>query len=219
MSSLHLFGRTLLCILLSSSLQGCSAQPHASKPAQEATGSTTSQASLSAEKAEILKVVRKIYETPTRKYLCPNTTPSIKNEVHNRFADVFSAEVLEQFILMKTRCEVLASARYGFNPLDTPEAINQAYSLIYSEPFKVHTATIVEVRFRPIINDKPGAEGGAIVYLRKNKAGWRISNIESVDMLGANGFQSLIPDYPTVSNDTWADMDYSRSLVAPTPRQ
>jgi hypothetical protein len=171
------------------------------------------------DRVEIMKTVRKAYETPTQRYLCPNGSPAIRSEVKSRFVYVFSEAILDGFFSKEASCEVLASSRFGFNPLDTPEAIKQIYSLNFAEPYTLQGATLVEVRFKPIIKGKPGGEGGAIVYLNKLSGGWKIANIESAAYLGANGFQSLISDYPTLSSDVWADMDYTKSLTRPSHRQ
>lgn len=202
-------------LALQGMLGGCFAQ------AESAALTNTSAAApiiSDLDRAEILKTVRSAYDTPSQRYLCPNGGAVSRSEVKGRFANVFSEAILEGFFSKKASCEVLASSRFGFDPLDTPEAISRLYSLKFAEPYTLQGATLVEVRFRPIIKGKPGGEGGAIVYLTKLGGGWRISNIESVAYLGANGFQSLISDYPTVSSDDWADMDYSRSLARPVHR-
>ncbi len=132
---------------------------------------------------------------------------------------MFSNEVLNEFFSTAGLCYALAGARFG-SILDTPEAINQTYSVKFAEPYTLQGATLVEVRFRPIFKGKPREdEGGAIVYLKWKNGGWRIANIESVDYLGANGFASLIQGYPTVSSDVWSDMDYSKSLTRPQHRR
>lgn len=170
------------------------------------------------DRMEILKVVRVAYETPAQKYLCSGGTPAIRTTVRKRFSDVFSEEILDEYISEIARCEILANARFGFDPLDTPEAIRQNYAIKFGDPYTLQGATLVEVRFSPITQGKPGDEGGAIVYLKKINGRWKIANIESVTYLGANGFQSLILDYPTVSSDVWSDMDYSKSLTRPENR-
>ena len=195
-------------------LGGCFAQ---SEKIDSANTSVAVSVASDAERAEILQTVRKAYETPTHKYLCSSGSPASRSEVRSRFADVFSDEILDGFVSKRARCEVLASARFG-SILDTPEAIRQTYSLNFAEPYTLQGATLVEVRFRPLIKGKPGDEGGAIVYLKKLNGAWKITNIESVDYLGANGFSSLIQDYPTVSSDVWADMDYTKSLARPEHR-
>lgn len=196
-------------------LGGCFAQSEKSDPAN---ASLWVPVASDVDRVEILKIVRRAYETPAQRYLCSSGSPAIRNEVRSRFANVFSEEILDGFVSKEASCEILASARFGFNPLDTPEAIRQTYSLTFAEPYTMQGATIAEVRFRPVIKGKPGGEGGAIVYLKKLKGDWKITNIESVDFLGANGFHSLIQGYPTLSSDVWSDMDYSKSLTRPSYR-
>ncbi len=171
-----------------------------------------------ADRTEILRVVRLAYQTPAQKYLCSGGAQEIRATVRKRFSDVFSEEVLNEYISEIARCEILASARFGFDPLDTPEAIRQPYAIKFGEPYILQGATLVDVRFNPITQGQPGDEGGAIVYLKKINGSWKIANIESAGYLGANGFRSLIRGYPTVSSDVWSDMDYTKSLTRPEPR-
>jgi hypothetical protein len=171
-----------------------------------------------ADRAEILRTVRLAYETPTQKYLCSSENSAVREKVRSRFTEVFTKDILNEYFSSMALCDVLASARFG-SILDTPEAVKQTYEVKFAEPYTLQGATVVEVRFRPLFKGKLGDEGGAIVYLKKLAGGWRITNIESVDYLGANGFRSLIHGYPTVSSDVWADMDYTKSLTRPSRRQ
>ncbi len=203
-----------LCCLLG----GDSAQSEESRGAKPTLVATSASVS-SVDRVDILKVVHVAYGAPTQKFLCSPGTSAIRATVKKRFSNIFSEEILNEFFSEVAQCGILASARFGFYPLDTPEAIRQTYSLKFAEPYTLHGATLVEVRFRPIYKGKPGeGEGGAIVYLKKQAGGWRIANIESVAYLGANGFQSLILDYPTLSSDAWSDVDYTKSLTRPERR-
>ncbi len=203
-------------LALNALLGGCFAQAGKIEPANAGLAAPVAS---DVDRVEIMKTVRKAYETPAQRYLCPNGSPAVRSEVKNRFANVFSEAVLDGFFSKAANCEVLASARFGFDPLDTPESIRQTYSLKFAEPYILQGATLAEVRFSPMIKGKPGCEGGAIVYLKRLNGAWKIANIESVVCLGANGFQSLISDYPTLSSDIWADMDYTKSLTRPSHRQ
>lgn len=200
---------------LHSLLGGCFAQTGKNEPVN---ANLSVPVTSDADRVEIMKAVRQAYETPAQKYLCRSDKPAIRSGVRGRFIAVFSEEILNEFFSDLAQCEVLASARFGFNPLDTPEAIKQVYTLKFAQPYTIRGETIAEVRFHPMIDGKPGGEGGAIVYLKKLKGGWRITNIESVDYLGANGFKSLMQGYPIVSSDVWSDMDYSKSLTRPEHR-
>lgn len=197
-------------------LSGCLAQSEESRAAQPASVASSAPVS-SADRFEILRIVRVAYETPTQKYLCSSETPAVRNKVKSRFAKVFSDEILNEFFSTAGLCYALAGARFD-SILDTPEAISQTYALKLAEPYTLQGATLVEVRFRAITQGKPGDEGGAIVYLKNTNGNWKIANIESAGYLGANGFRSLIQGYPTVSSDVWSDMDYSKSLTRPSRR-
>lgn len=213
--SFRLLRQAFILLAIQSSLFGCSAQE---RPSTEQKAPPPVSSVSAVEREALLRPVKKAFELPAESYLCPNGKLPAKETLQQRFADVFSEQILEDYF-SKRRCEVVASSRFGFTPLDTPQAIKQAYVLAFSEPYPAQKDMIVEVRFHPVWGTKQGAEGGAIVYLKKLKAGWRISNIESVEQLGANGFQSLVQGYPSASSDSWADMDYTKSLSFPAPKK
>ena len=130
---------------------------------------------------------------------------------------------MSKYFAPKQDCEVVAAARFGFQRLDDAALLDDhQYRLIniYKPELNGQTAT-VEVRFWTVLaKDKDPLQqdhGGAVVSLKKEEGHWKIANLESVDLLGAEGFRPLIESYPTAVNPQWQDMDYKKSLSQPKP--
>lgn len=163
------------------------------------------------------EVVSHFYDKPTKSLLCRNFSDAQVKALQKSLRDHLHNDLINEFVQLG-KCDQLASSRFGFPPLDTREAISESYAYHLSPLLYTEGQAFIEVRFRGKHSAPENTGGGAIVYLEEQKQRWIIANIESVEELGSNGFQSLLSDYPSVACPEWADMDYSKSLAAPTKR-
>lgn len=174
------------------------------------------------EKA-VLNTVGKVYKFSSREYICVCGAKKLAGNFVNKFSPYFSDEIVEKFFRDHEACEVVGAARYGFVPLDDPNKwSDKQYNLVRIEaPDVFNDKATVEVRFWTSLDKKHNpidqTHGGTIVYLTRIDNKWKVSNIESTDWLGADGFHSLIDNYPSVANPKWGDMDYRKSLKNPQP--
>lgn len=176
----------------------------------------------SAEKA-ILNTVEKTYKFSGRDYVCIWGAKKLKGDFVKKFSPYFSEQIIENYFREHKACDLVASARYGFLPLDNPDNwSDKQYELVRIETVEVLADTaLVEVRFWTNVEknkklvDQP--HGGTIVYLSRISEKWKIANFEGTDWLGADGFHSLIEDYPSVATPDWKNMDYRKSLIHPEP--
>ena len=176
---------------------------------------------ISADEQAAQTVVVKAFKIPSRDYMCFRHGKRVKGDFRRRFAPYFSDSILESFFSGDERCALVGAARYGFMPLDDPSAWTDGRfkRVAISRPDIDGDRAIVEVRFWQEWNQDtdPTAQshGGTVVYLVRERGNWRIDNLEGVELLGSNGFLSLVDDYPSVSEARWKDADYRRSLTKP----
>lgn len=207
--ALRIFAIAVFATLSLSSVKADLCRPLRTEPAQ-----TLYQGKKQRLAAE---VVSYFYGKPTKSLLCGNLSGAQLNALKDSLRGHLHSTLIDEFV-QPGKCDQLASSRFGFPPLDTKEAISESYTYHLSPLLHAQGQAFIEVRFRGKHFAPENAGGGAIVYLQEQNQRWKIANIESVEELGSNGFQSLLSDYPSVACPEWADMDYSKSLAAPSKR-
>lgn len=171
----------------------------------------------------ILQTVEKLYKFSSREYICVWGAKKLAGNFVKKFSPYFSDEIIAKFFRGHEACDVVGAARYGFLPLDDPDNwSDRQYDLVRIEsPEIFNDKATVEVRFWTYLDKKTNpidqTHGGTIAYLTRIDNKWKVSNLEGYHWLGANGFYSLIDNYPSVSNPKWGDMDYRKSLKNPQP--
>lgn len=174
------------------------------------------------EENPITSVVAEAYKRTTKDYACFWEGERIKGDFVKKFSPILSRSIVKRFFENHEDCLNVAVARYGFEPADDPKQWGDKYALI--KIYKQKTTkdfSIVEVRFWSTLNKKEPPltqdHGGAIVTLIEEQGTWKISNIESVSSLRAEGFRALMEDQPIFSDPEWRNKDYSKSLINPEP--
>lgn len=218
MNPRNIYLSSLLAIFVASTANVSAAADYPSK----ARSITVAKAKTPDEKA-VLYTVEKVYKFSAREYICVWGAKKLPGDFVKKFSPYFSNEIVENFFRDHKACGVVGAARYGFLPLDDPDNwSDRQYDLVrIGSPEILNDKATVEVRFWTSLDQKINpldqSHGGTIVYLTRIDKKWKVSNFEGYHWLGANGFDSLIENYPSVANPKWGDMDYRKSLKNPQP--